>query len=400
MQNVVRRRGVVLPLVLVVTVFGACDGDDGSDASVDADQSQDAEGGVDADEDEAADAESWPDADEDGAADAESWPDADVAGAADADGDPGQDADSSPCPPCHEDASCVEEACACDPGFEGDGVSACDPLWEVERLEGVDLGAFYYVAGHGGRIYFARGGEGEGTFFRSVDVATGAVRDESPMPAASQDFCGCGLTARLVATDSGLIALGNYEQRYDVTAQVWSSLSYPPIRARGDAGLAVHGGGLIVVGGRSLAASVTDSASRNDLSSNQWRDLPDYPVAVQGPAAAVVNDYLFVTGGHLESFDANRTLTVLAPDTRSWIPRAEAPFTSSWRSFGAGYDGRLWVLNDQERELWFYDMTDDLWATEPVSLPPGYFQLVVLDDGLYVAGDDGGDFVYARYIGS
>jgi N-acetylneuraminic acid mutarotase len=143
-----------------------------------------------------------------------------------------------------------------------------------------------------------------------------------------------------------------------------------------------------------------------------WQELPDVPMELENPSAAVVDNYIFVIGGYRPD--------EIAPDTAIYedsVHRYDVT-TNVWdsvasmpegRNFQAscGMDGKVYVMggyadpaNPQIAwEMYIYDVAADAWESGPV-MPSGRSEHEAVcdpnNDRVYVMGgitDDGAETV-------
>jgi hypothetical protein len=138
-----------------------------------------------------------------------------------------------------------------------------------------------------------------------------------------------------------------------------------------------------------------------DFDGASWSAGPSLPAPVSYPAAAIVDEVLYVAGGQLES-GSNTMLVSHDLEDGGWIVVGTTPFEIS-RAQGAGCHGRLWVLGDYQ--LWSYDPAADTWSG-PVETPegPSWFAMAVVDDELYLVGTadvrvTAAETTFHRYVG-
>lgn len=274
---------------------------------------------------------------------------------------------TSGCDACSPNASCIENLCVCNDGFEGSGAS-CDDIDECAKMPGTcganatcfnRIGgfdckcnegfvatskgcapAFTEVAtipnvafdGFGGRvvgtptkIYIGNESQADPFLFSYV-VADNSTQKEPETP--QQSLCACGYRAALVNVDEQVFAFGNEGHR--LLNGTWSAVTgyVSPFR-RGEAAAFLLNGTIFLLGGRAdgfnedQASSSSFSPSLNKMAGPGV--LPDY---VWGPvseaAAVVVGNDAYVMGGFTKANGNNRA-AVLRSATKTWEKLPEVP---------------------------------------------------------------------------
>ena len=268
---------------------------------------------------------------------------------------------------CLYDAECVNlpgtRQCRCQDGWVGDGETTCRT----------------------GLIFFANGSDEADRFFKSYNVASGQVVDETLM--VNNDFCGCGFYCWSPMVAGGaLYYFANDAQRYTTS---WHPVSYPDTRRRGEYGAAVHDGKIYMVGSRDIVFTV----QYFDTATNQWSALDavaNYPWKVEWPAVATIGDIIYVVGGSVDGA-ASAAMAVYNPATNHWTPLADAPFASS-RPYAADAGGKMYVFAGGL--IYVYDPGSG-WETDTIWPPSGggQWKPAVAGDELYVVGDANADVV-------
>jgi hypothetical protein len=274
---------------------------------------------------------------------------------------------------CGANATCKNEigsfTCECQTGFvpAPSDEPGCVPRWALVWEDDFVLGSYGHAAAAGRSIFYAQDGFNLTGVFRSIDVNSGQVSPESPMPPTSNDFCNCGYGGWLNATaDGALVYVGNYAQLYNPLTKVWLPFDYPSEMRGGEAGQALVGTRLVVIGGRDNPKLLR----RLDVSTGKWQILGTLPAESERSAAVGVGNDVFVYGGQLngQATGALVRFTVNPDDTFS--TETLMPTIPNGQPQLVVRDGKL--LADVGGELAVYDIANKTWASERIPLPPGF----------------------------
>lgn len=361
---------------------------------------QDADGDIDVDADSDTDADSDADTDGDADGDGDGDVDADADGDGDSDADADGDADVDECAlgldDCSEHAQCYDTPnafdCVCLADYLGNGRD-CTPVWEETASLGFELGSWFTTAAHDGRIYIGVLGENS---FHSWDTVVGDLRDETPMPDGTNDFCACGHNGELAGTPAGLFYFGNYGQTYDVDTMTWSDTAYP--WSRGEPGTAVLNGFIYLAGGRGFLDDGTYLNELNTLiryrpAADAWDERTVMPVSLYRPAASDGDGRIFVLG---ETADRVQHFMAYDPALDSWDELDDPPFDSGGAP-AVNYAGRLFFSADGLRP---YDLATETWG-EPLPTPDGvgHYTLTTASGSLWLIGDVNQEATVYRFGG-
>jgi hypothetical protein len=307
----------------------------------------------------------------------------------------GAPADVATCSPaCGPNATCTYPTagptCACDLGYSGDG-QTCTASWSLEHTEPDAIEDFFSIdgldpgiEGPNARIYFAR--QRPPNFFRSYDITAKTVQTETGMPSATDDFCACGAYGQLVTVFSKLYYIANYAQAYDPVAKSWASLTYP--NAIGEAGTAVLGTSIYLVGGGTRASNYTSTVVTYDTNTAAWGTAPEYPISVEGAMAVTVGSTIYAYGGVDATNTAATDLYSLASGAQTWTKLANP---GDLQATGmVGFRNQVWVYSYGSGQFHVFDPSTNSWMSQPVNGPAGIVggRPVVAFDQLFVVGDD------------
>ncbi|HTQ20305.1 Kelch repeat-containing protein, partial [Mycobacterium sp.] len=166
-------------------------------------------------------------------------------------------------------------------------------------------------------------------------------------------------------------------QRFDPATDRWTQLPAAPGKVS-DAGAAIVGGRLIVVGGESIG-TVFNTVWAYDLTSSTWTSLPDLAAPRHGLAVAAIGSTLYAIDGasqpgHNASTSTMQTLTVLpgpAQPAGSWQLGTASLYAIQQVGAAVDKSGRIWVAGgltdaqDATAKTQFYDPSIGVWTPGP-----------------------------------
>lgn len=307
---------------------------------------------------------------------------------------------------CDANAACFNtdggRNCGCNTGFVGDGLT-CRRVWESRgsaqiRLTNVITGQSNdaNATAVGRRIYFAPdvGSDGDTSnhFLRYFDTQTMAFNTGTLAipPAGTSDFCACGYTEVFVGTPNHLYMFGNDGYRYDPVNNTWTVVAaYTSAFQRGESAGAFEGNnGLVyMIGGR----GPLDSAIRFNVSTGGFgTEGGTLPFSVDSARAwaPAGNNVVYVAGG-FASDNSRQHFLSHATGTSTWTMLPDAP-ASIANPVGMGdWQGKIWVAS--RTNMYFFDIAAGAWS-HSITLPPGFVTAVTLGDpsrvfGLFQLGD-------------
>ena len=119
----------------------------------------------------------------------------------------------------------------------------------------------------------------------------------------------------------------------------WRALRSAPLE-RTEVGAARIGDSIYVVGGFLPPDTTTAAVERFDITRNRWQRLAPMPIAVNHPAVAALDGYLYVYGGYTDSSFGPVTgaLQRFDPRSGSWrqLPPSPQPRAAAARGCGEG----------------------------------------------------------------
>ena len=188
-------------------------------------------------------------------------------------------------------------------------------------------------------------------------------------------------------------------QRFDPNADRWIQLPAAPGKVS-DAGAAIIGGRLIVVGGESIG-TVFSTVWAYDLASSTWSNLPNLAAARHGMAVAAIGNTLYAIDGasqpgHNASTRTVQTLTVPpgpAQPAGSWQLGTDSLYATQQVGAAVDRSGRIWVAGgltdaqDATAKSEFYDPTIGTWSPGPnLPVPLHHAMMVSYHNTVWVIG--------------
>jgi len=308
---------------------------------------------------------------------------------------------------CDANATCFNTAggrnCGCNTGYVGDGVT-CRQVWAPRgsaqiRLSNVITGqtndANATVVG-GNRIYFAPdiGDDGDTSnhFLRYFDTSTMLFNTDvlAIPPAGSSDFCACGLTEIFVGTNSSLYMFGNDGYHYSPSTNRWTALaSYTPAVSRGEAAGAfeTNNGVVFMIGGRGPLNNAIRFTASTGVVDPEPGTLP-FALERARAWAPAGNNVTYVAGG-LASDNSRQHFLRHATGTSTWTTLPDAPADIGNPQGMGDWQGKIWVTT--RSNMYFFDMASSTWGPG-ITLPGGFITAVTAGSpsrvfGLFQLGD-------------
>ena len=188
-------------------------------------------------------------------------------------------------------------------------------------------------------------------------------------------------------------------QRFDPNADRWVQLKAAPGKVS-DAGAAIVGGQLIVVGGESIG-TVFNTVWAYDLASSTWSTLPNLAAPRHGLAVAAIGNTLYAIDGasqpgHNASTPTVQTLTVPtgpAQPAGRWQLGSDSLYATQQVGAAVDKSGRIWVAGgltdaqDATAKTEFYDPTIGTWSQGPnLPVPLHHAMMVSYQNTVWVIG--------------
>ncbi len=153
-------------------------------------------------------------------------------------------------------------------------------------------------------------------------------------------------------------------------------------------------GKIYVVGGRTTSNQPSAAFEVYDPATDQWQQLPDYPLPVWRATAAAMDGKIFVFGGFRQiapfPFDPTDQVFAFDPQTNTWSPRAAMPVARG-AAAAVPLAGKIYVVGGANsaalKALHIYDPATDSWETgPPMASARSGLTANVLDGEIYAVG--------------
>lgn len=147
---------------------------------------------------------------------------------------------------------------------------------------------------------------------------------------------------------------------------------------------------IYLVGGHDASTLATDKVEVYDAKSNTWSEVKELPIALDHVGVASYQAKLYVIGGFTADFRVSNTLFIYDPDTNEWTRGKDMPTARS--SVTAQFiNGILYVVggwNDDPLSVnEAYDPATDTWVSKtPMPTARDHHASGVVDGKLYVIG--------------
>jgi len=214
--------------------------------------------------------------------------------------------------------------------------------------------------------------------------------------------------ARLVLTALllpivAVAACGGGDSGAEPQSSGWRALRSAPLE-RTEVGAARIGDSIYVVGGFLPPDTTTAAVERFDITRNRWQRLGPMPIAVNHPAVAALDGYLYVYGGYTDSSFGPVTGALQRFDPRKGRWRQLPPSPSPRAAAAlAARDGKLYAVGGTFAgaltTLEVYDVEQRRWLpAPPMATPREHLAAVATGAGVYVLGgrDNGTELATAE----
>jgi DNA-binding CsgD family transcriptional regulator/N-acetylneuraminic acid mutarotase len=216
-----------------------------------------------------------------------------------------------------------------------------------------------------------------------------------PQPRAHMATTSVGLNIYAIAGES-VTGIDNSVAIYNTQERVWSA-GAPKLTAVADAGAAVLGGEIYVVGGRLANGQATAVVEAYSPLNDGWRPIPSLPRPVAGSVVLADGGLLYVFGGDNADEDVLADAYAFDPGTQRWQTLAPLPTARAFAAGGA-LGGRFYVAGGRDEAgaaldvCEVYDPQGADWSPCPPLLQPrAAAGAAVLLNRLYLMGDNGND---------
>jgi hypothetical protein len=191
------------------------------------------------------------------------------------------------------------------------------------------------------------------------DITIGAVL--SP-PTTGDPWDGFDGSLAKVAVYDHALAPSDIEERYRQGlyqtgwfAKMWTGANGPYVGAALSNGFYVLGGGF-------SASNANNGVRRIDLLTNTSTFLAGLPATRWRPAAAAINDRLYVSGGQNTSAANQSSLYEYNPNTNIWATKTSMPVTMSAHAMAPAPPNKLFVFHVLSNG-YVYDVAGDSWSS-------------------------------------
>jgi RNA polymerase sigma factor (sigma-70 family) len=201
-----------------------------------------------------------------------------------------------------------------------------------------------------GRIYaFGGVSEPDSQKMEVYDPVTDAWTTKGDTP-------GLGLWFPSSVVDGRIYAFGGtgcrVVQEYDPATDTWASKAEKPLLSWEGMCSSVVNGKIYVFGGEINADTVVPNVFEYDPATDGWEQKADMPTPRAGAAAAVVNEKVYIIGGHrpftpLTLSPGIPTVEVYDPATDTWEKRMDMPTARTVLSTGV-VKGRIYAIGGGE----------------------------------------------------
>ena len=216
--------------------------------------------------------------------------------------------------------------------------------------------------------------------------------------------CALGLIAALSA---GACSSGGGSGDDDLPAKGVEFVPAPLPVPRTEVAGTLWGGRIVVVGGLAASGDAVRMVDAWDSATNEWGNLPDYPMPIHHTAVVVLDDRVWVVGGYTQAGDgiwvAVDDVFSLGPADDEWRAEAHLPEPRGAPAAAVGDDGGIETLlvaggvNDGgtvlSSTLTFDGGDGGRWleVTQGMTTEREHFAMTAVDSDVYaVAGRAGG----------
>ena len=194
-------------------------------------------------------------------------------------------------------------------------------------------------------------------------------------------------------------------ERYNVTTGEWTQLPDLPIATHHTSATGV-GGVLVVAGGFDVAGptglTITDRAFKFDPATNKWTELPRMGIPRAAHAAVAVDGKVYLVGGYTVALVGHTPhVSIYDPATNLWTVGAPMPTPRDHLGVAAvgkviyAFGGDLATHSNSADAVEAYDTVTGLWMPRD-SLPTvrGSMSAVAVNETIWVMGGQDGSRTY------
>jgi hypothetical protein len=333
--------------------------------------------------------------------------------------DASTDAPPATCvPDCGAHASCDGAVCACDDGYQGDGIT-CNKYWELVASYPFDIAPLPWsdfspvqwplAVGHKRSIFIGVQSHASATYpgWRSIDLAAAPPVLSPPLALPptyndSNELSTSGFRENVSSDGARYIYMfGNKAQRYDVMADRWfepPGYGRPLSRGRGPQMFVPVDGTVQFFGGSGWGQfEILDTVLRYAIATNSYSLEPQpLPFPLRSAVAWLEpgGSTIYVAGGQ-HDWESNSTMPhngiISRPTTmNAWTTtHPDAPGDLRFPVGMGDYEGRIWVaardfqfvpnnVVSLPSHAYFFDPERDAWD-HTIFLPPSTLAAVTAD---------------------
>ncbi len=232
-----------------------------------------------------------------------------------------------------------------------------------------------FASGLNNTIYFATpNNTGSQQHFIAYDLPTNTYAEKS---LTGNPLCACGYMSNLVASSNKLYYFANDGMVYTPVTNTWSAGNYPAANRRGEAGVAVNGDDIYFVGGR----GPLNTCQVYNATTNTWKSIANYPIAISWSAAVSYNGQIYVLGGT----ETPNKMARFNPVGNTWTTMPEIPFANlDGRPKAVVFDKKIFFFSGVD--IYQYDLVAGSWLASVMSSSGFGSFPVVAGDALYLVG--------------
>ncbi|XP_077290657.1 uncharacterized protein LOC143914343 [Arctopsyche grandis] len=181
-------------------------------------------------------------------------------------------------------------------------------------------------------------------------------------------------------------------QFYHPSRDAWTTLAEIELNVYNDYSTIISNGKLYIFGGKKNEEEQSDEVISFDLATKEIKKLTPMGQKKKNVGVAKLGEYIYVTGGNVETYHKIGTVERYDPKTDSWS--GMAPMLSERCDHASNvYEGKLYVAggtdesSDAMKSMEIYDPTLNKWTLgTPMNQARSDFSIVFVDGGLFALG--------------